>query len=113
MGGTSRKELGGADNALYLHPNCHERVERNRASAYLVGWLLTTNEIASQVPVRLWDGWFLLHPDGSKTNVVPDVDVPVDLDPVSRSHDAEGSGSLPDCSEDGSLADAKPDGDGV
>lgn len=113
MGGTSRKELGGADNALYLHPNCHERVEQNRASSYVTGWLLAARDVASVVPVRMWDGWFLLHADGSKTNVVPDVDVSKDLDPVSRSHDAEGSGAFPDGPEHGSLADAKPDGDGV
>jgi hypothetical protein len=69
MGGTSRKEIGTAANALYLHPACHERVERNRTDAYENGWLLTANDDPVQKPVRLWDGWALLAADGSMTKV--------------------------------------------
>lgn len=67
MGGTSREEVGGPDNALYLHFTCHDRVERNRAGSYFTGYLVAANDDPSLIPVRLWDGWFLLNRDGTLT----------------------------------------------
>jgi hypothetical protein len=69
MGGTSRKEVGSPANALYLHPSCHERVERNRADAYNNGWLLTANSDPASTPVRRYSGWALLSDDGSSSQV--------------------------------------------
>lgn len=71
MGGTSRKEVGGADNALYLHPACHERVERNRSDAYESGWIVRANDTPAEIPVRLWDGWFILNVDGTLSTASP------------------------------------------
>lgn len=71
MGGTSREEVGGPDNALYLHPNCHERVERNRAGSYLLGHLVAAKDDPADTPVRLWDGWFLLNRDGTLSPASP------------------------------------------
>ena len=64
MGGTRRTDTAGAANALLLHPNCHEWVERNRATALQLGFLVTQQHDPATVPVRLWDGWRLLAPDG-------------------------------------------------
>lgn len=71
MGGTSLHGVGGPDNGLYLHPRCHDRVESNRASAYLMGWLVAKQDDPAEVPVRLWDGWHLLNRDGSLSLVPP------------------------------------------
>lgn len=71
MGGTSRNEIGGADNALFLHPKCHERVERNRSDAYENGWLVGASGNSADTPVRLWDGWFLLNSDGTLSIASP------------------------------------------
>ena len=73
MGGTSLPSVGGPDNALLLHPRCHERIESNRASAYLMGWLVSKQDDPANVPVRLWDGWFLLGRDGSLIPTSPKV----------------------------------------
>ena len=64
MGGTSRVDSGGAANALLLHPACHERVERDRKHAIGLGWLVDQASDPEQVPVRLFDGWWLLTSDG-------------------------------------------------
>lgn len=69
MGGTKRRESGGAANGLLLHPACHERIERNRAAALENGWLVSQTADPAEVPVRLWDGWALLNPAGSVTRV--------------------------------------------
>lgn len=71
MGGTSRDEIGGADNALYLHPNCHSRVERERASSYIFGYLVAASDDPAETPVRLWDGWYTLGRDGTLSPASP------------------------------------------
>ena len=71
MGGTSNPLVGGADNALLLHPRCHDRVEKNRATSYLMGWLVTKQDDPAQVPVRLWDGWYTLGRDGTLSPTSP------------------------------------------
>lgn len=65
MGGTSLPSVGGADNGLFLHPRCHDIIESNRSTAYLNGWLVKKSDAPESVPVKLWDGWHYLHPDGS------------------------------------------------
>lgn len=65
MGGTSRTDSGGAANALFLHPQCHEWVERNRSDAYDLGYLVGQQDDPCESPVRMWDGWKKLNPDGS------------------------------------------------
>jgi hypothetical protein len=67
MGGTSRKDSGGAANALLLHPQCHEWVERNRTAAYDLGYLVDQQSDPCEAPVRMWDGWKYLGSDGSVT----------------------------------------------
>ena len=64
MGGTSRNSSEGPENALLLHPKCHERIERDRGQAYGMGWLVDQASEPSQVKVRLWDGWVYLTDDG-------------------------------------------------
>lgn len=71
MGGTSRADSGGAANALLLHPKCHERVERNRAAAYDMGWLVAQQDDPRDVAVRLWDGWVKLGEDGTLSTASP------------------------------------------
>lgn len=71
MGGSSNPHVGGPDNALLLHPSCHERIERNRATSYLMGWLVTKQDDPATTPVRLWDGWFLLDREGGMLAVDP------------------------------------------
>lgn len=75
MGGTSRTDTGGAANALLLHPACHERVERQRSIAYELGWLVGQQNDPCDVPVRLWDGWFLLSSSGQMTQIERPADV--------------------------------------
>lgn len=65
MGGTSDTSLGTPANGLYLHYRCHERVESNRASSYLMGYLIAAADDPLMIPVRLWDGWWRLDVDGS------------------------------------------------
>ena len=80
IGGTKRVETGQAQNALLLHQKCHTRVESNRLEAYESGWLVAQNADPGDVPVRLWDGWFVLDSLGarepvSQINDVSQVDV--------------------------------------
>ena len=65
MGGTSRTDSGGAANALLLHPQCHEWVERNRSAAYDLGYLVHQQDDPCEVPVRIGFMWVKLNNDGS------------------------------------------------
>jgi hypothetical protein len=56
-------------NALVLCLPCHDWVESNRESARASGWLLKQFQTPSAVPVKLWDGTFVLSDDGSRTEV--------------------------------------------
>lgn len=72
MGGTRRKEISGAANGLYVHPDCHERIERNRKQAAYMGWIVGYGRQPESAEVRLWDGWFLLTDDGKRLPYQPD-----------------------------------------
>lgn len=65
MGGTSRKDSGGAANALLLHFHCHEWVERNRKEAKEAGFLVDQWHDPREVKVKMWDGWHYLSEDGT------------------------------------------------
>lgn len=67
MGGTSRESLGWASNCLYLHPKCHENVERNRKQGLENGWLCYSNDTPSEIPVLRMGKWVLLNDDGTIT----------------------------------------------
>ena len=59
-GGTSDRRIANVSNGVFLHPRCHDKVEANRAWALERGWLLHAAEWPEEVPVRMWNGWFLL-----------------------------------------------------
>ena len=65
MGGTSRRESGDAANCLFLHPKCHEQVERDRARALENGWLVRQADDPAMVPVLRQGEWVRLGRDGS------------------------------------------------
>ena len=113
MGGTRRATTAGAANALFLHPSCHEWVEQNRTDAYNMGFLVAQQDEPCAVPVQMWDGIWQLSDDGSKGNVIPNVEVINDLNPVQRGLDSKINGSLADQPENRSLAEAKIDSDNV
>ena len=75
IGGTKRVETGQAQNALLLHQKCHTRVESNRLEAYESGWLVAQSADPGDVPVRLWDGLFVLDSLGARNPVTEINDV--------------------------------------
>lgn len=109
MGGSRRDDTGSFSNALVLHASCHRWIEMNRDEAYKLGFLLRQHQNPSDTPVKLWDGWHYLTSDGSKANVVPNVDDAVDLDAVERRLQAVVAGPAADAAEDSPLADAEFD----
>ena len=74
IGGTKRVETGQAQNALLLHTKCHTRVESNRLEAYESGWLVAQSSDPGVVPVKLWNGWFVLDSFGGSVESVGQVD---------------------------------------
>ena len=53
---------------------CHGQVTENPEWARSIGWLLPRNNPAidpETEPILLWDGWFLLSDDGSRTPCEP------------------------------------------
>ena len=69
MGGTKRKDSGSAANGLYVHLKCHMDIESNRSRAFDNGWLVSQFAEPKDIPVKLWNGWFMLDPDGSLNQV--------------------------------------------
>lgn len=65
MGGSRRDDTAGAANCLVLHSGCHADIESNRQRALERGWLVSQWQSPAAVPVRRWDGLFLLGEDGS------------------------------------------------
>ena len=69
MGGTSDSGKASCANGLWVHPRCHDRIESQRVRAIENGWLVPQTAVPEFVPVKLWDGLFLLSPDGSMRKV--------------------------------------------
>lgn len=65
MGGSKDPAAGSPANALWLHPNCHEQVEKNRAAALANGWLVRQGHDPATVAVKRWNGWVMLDRDGA------------------------------------------------
>lgn len=65
MGGTSRRPSGDPANCLYLHPKCHDQIERERAQGLENGWLVRQTDEPATVPVLRQGQWVLLGQDGS------------------------------------------------
>jgi 5-methylcytosine-specific restriction protein A len=76
MGGTSRKEIGGPQNGMYVHSGCHVIIESGRTRARLMGWLVPNGMNPESVPVRLWNGWFILTADGLRLPVAEPDETP-------------------------------------
>jgi hypothetical protein len=71
MGGSSRADTNDAQNILILCTHCHlVYVEVQREKAHLNGWLVYQMEDPAAVPVKLWDGWFYLAPDGARVPLI-------------------------------------------
>lgn len=66
-----REGLNEASNALDLCLGCHDWIGRNIAKSRDYGWAVSFYQDPAQVPVHLWDGVFLLGPDGSKAPTSP------------------------------------------
>lgn len=69
MGGTRRPDASSPSNGLYVHLHCHNMIESNRRRAAYLGWLVGWGRLVEEAEVRLWDGWFLLTPDGGRLPV--------------------------------------------
>lgn len=65
MGGSRASGTSGASNCLVLHPGCHRDVESNRQRALDRGWLVSQYQSPAEIPVKRWDGLFLLADDGT------------------------------------------------
>jgi hypothetical protein len=61
MGGDGRATTNVVSNGLLLCAQCHRMVERERATAYDQGWLVHQSVEPWTVPVRRFDGWWLLR----------------------------------------------------
>ncbi len=66
MGGTRRPDASSPSNGLYVHADCHARIESNRKRAAHLGWLVGWGRQTETAEVRLWDGWFILTPEGDR-----------------------------------------------
>ena len=70
MGGSRHNVAKGSPaNGLWIHPGCHMTIEMSRSQALENGWLVRQSDDPTQVPVRLWDFWWLLADDGTMTKV--------------------------------------------
>lgn len=69
MGGTDDPGKESVVNGLFVHPGCHRKIELNRTRALESGWLVRQSDDPGKVPVRLFDGWWLLNADGTMRKV--------------------------------------------
>lgn len=65
MGGSRSNATGAASNCLVLHSGCHADIESNRQRALDNGWLVSQWKDPATIPVKRWDGLFLLADDGT------------------------------------------------
>ncbi|MCX2931359.1 hypothetical protein ORI20_13830 [Mycobacterium sp. CVI_P3] len=63
-GGSKRDDTNLAANGLDACNYCHDVIEKNRALAYLVGWLLSDNQLPDQERVLRRGEYVLLDNDG-------------------------------------------------
>lgn len=70
MGGSKDPVTGSAANGIWVHPHCHEKIERNRTQALEKGWLVSQYQDPEEVPFRRYTGWVLLRADGTLLYVV-------------------------------------------
>lgn len=73
MGGSKDPSSGAITNGVLLHPNCHAKVESQRAWAFDNGWLVQQRDEPALTPIMTWRGYLWLTPDGSYMDVLPDV----------------------------------------
>jgi len=71
MGGSRRQETRSAANGVYVHPRCHAEIESRRKRSAALGFLVGVGRSTEEAPIRLWDGWWLLLPDGSRQPTSP------------------------------------------
>ena len=66
MGGSGQTATRSAANGIAVHADCHRRIELNRAKSYLLGHLVHKWDDPEIIPVRLWDGLWVLTSDGQR-----------------------------------------------
>lgn len=80
MGGSDNTIIGLASNALLLHPNCHEWIERNRTAAVKNGWLVRSWDDPADVPILRCGEWMFLNTDGSMSPAMSPSNKMTDVD---------------------------------
>lgn len=75
MGGSSWREATNLPaNGLHLCAVCHRMIERDRETAYKLGWLVHHYELPSEVLVLYRGLWMRLDDDGSLNPAEPRID---------------------------------------
>lgn len=69
MGGSKDPVVGTAANGLWVHPHCHEKIESQRKLAKTNGWLVSQSDDPSKIPLKKYNGWVMLHDDGTCTMI--------------------------------------------
>jgi hypothetical protein len=72
MGGTTNPETNAAANLIWLCRDCHDWIESNRAEALGNGWLVSTQDRPSTVPLLYLGRWTLLDDAGGITAFTPE-----------------------------------------
>ncbi len=75
MGGSKDKVVGTAANGIWVHPHCHVQIESQRDDAREKGWLVPQSLNPAEVPFKKYNGWVMLHEDGTYT-MIPSPDRP-------------------------------------
>lgn len=75
MGGSSNPNRHNPDRLLTLCRTCHDWVETHRTHAYRNGWLIRTGTDPATVPTLIAGRWWLLHPDGGRTETRPPTEI--------------------------------------
>lgn len=71
MGGAKGKPHDRLSNVNALCAKCHLRfVEREPSLAELEGWKVRRGKVPMAVPIRMWDGWFILDDTGCRQEVM-------------------------------------------
>lgn len=76
MGGTKDPKANSPSNLVLLcgsattPDGCHTGVERFRASAMTTGFIVARTADPETVPIKMWSGWWILKPDGTRLPTV-------------------------------------------